>query len=553
MLSLGVSPTIVVVGLLAVLKQLSSLTFSTQALAVYRPLVFFLTYLAIALFVTLNVVNYWLLVLLLPACYHKVFAWGKLLASNRCTSAEPPFVSSWIPWLGAAFFYGLNPLKYLEQMHKENGPIFTLHVAGTPMTVIVPTDATQPFYDLFYRASNEEMSFFLPLENARLPEIIGRSFASLDESLMGKITRKLIPRFSRLASDIDAEVQYLLDKHLTFDDKGEGNLELWSFSDSLILGMSALTLCRPLARNDEVLHLMKRLEELAQKLIISPGIIGEPILFQVRPIRARLHTILRAELHRRINERASADPDVAIDESKIDLMDIMMETTPNDEQLIIDAIVGFLFGAVANTNAALVYILAHAAADHTHLASAEAEVKTTLANVADASQEYLESSNLTGMKFVEALLLEVSRMYPIVLSMRTTRIPVDLNKLGCGPYTVPANRVVAVSSALAMRNPEHFPQPDKFIPTRWLESGAASAQRNYCFGQGRHMCKGMLLAKMEIKTVLARLLSRVELTAVTGDLTPSGVPEMNWVSLGLAYPKNSASARLHYRRRTQPL
>jgi cytochrome P450 family 12 len=63
---------------------------------------------------------------------------------------------------------------------------------------------------------------------------------------------------------------------------------------------------------------------------------------------------------------------------------------------------------------------------------------------------------------------------------------------------------------------EHFPEPKKFIPERWLrEDNTAefSAIKNkkvhpfvyLPFGHGPRQCIGMLFAKLEVETLVARV------------------------------------------------
>ncbi len=63
------------------------------------------------------------------------------------------------------------------------------------------------------------------------------------------------------------------------------------------------------------------------------------------------------------------------------------------------------------------------------------------------------------------------------------------------------NTFTAVHIHLIHRNPEVFPQPDRFLPDRWLPSGRTAlgpADPSYYapFGTGARMCVGYKLASM---------------------------------------------------------
>ncbi len=71
-----------------------------------------------------------------------------------------------------------------------------------------------------------------------------------------------------------------------------------------------------------------------------------------------------------------------------------------------------------------------------------------------------------------------------------------------GGVAIPAGTNVSVSVAAANRDPTHYPDPDRFDPTR----------RNIAhltFGGGPHLCLGMHLARMEATVAINALLDRL--------------------------------------------
>ena len=61
--------------------------------------------------------------------------------------------------------------------------------------------------------------------------------------------------------------------------------------------------------------------------------------------------------------------------------------------------------------------------------------------------------------------------------------------------------MVAVILAAANRDPEHFPDPERFDVGR-------SDNHHLAFGQGHHFCMGSQLAKLEAEVTLDALLRR---------------------------------------------
>jgi sterol 14-demethylase len=79
-------------------------------------------------------------------------------------------------------------------------------------------------------------------------------------------------------------------------------------------------------------------------------------------------------------------------------------------------------------------------------------------------------------------------------------------------WTVPAGALVAASPAISNRLPEHFPDPDEYLPERYLP-GREEDRQSFAwipFGAGRHRCVGAAFAMMQLKAIFSILLRRYE-------------------------------------------
>ena len=65
-------------------------------------------------------------------------------------------------------------------------------------------------------------------------------------------------------------------------------------------------------------------------------------------------------------------------------------------------------------------------------------------------------------------------------------------------------------------SPDHFPQPQAFLPARWLQADGQGADKRVAlpFGAGARTCPGRYLALLEIKLAMAMLLSTFDVAAV---------------------------------------
>ncbi|KZP26907.1 cytochrome P450 [Athelia psychrophila] len=85
---------------------------------------------------------------------------------------------------------------------------------------------------------------------------------------------------------------------------------------------------------------------------------------------------------------------------------------------------------------------------------------------------------------------------------------------------IPRGAFMAYSSADAHLNPEYYPDPLKFDPSRFTGGSEQNSGPFLAWGTGRHPCTGMKVAKFEVKMILALMLTRYEYSLVDA----SGVP-----------------------------
>jgi len=142
---------------------------------------------------------------------------------------------------------------------------------------------------------------------------------------------------------------------------------------------------------------------------------------------------------------------------------------------------------------------------------AELEVEHGTGVGAFARAEPTVAKEVFGMNVLYACVKEAVRMYPplMFLMRQVCNKPLDV----CG-YKVPVGSRVWVSTAVAQRLPEVFQNPDVYDPGRWLGEGKngfdirALPPYSYIgFGAGIHTCMGESFAFMQIRTILACLLS----------------------------------------------
>ena len=82
--------------------------------------------------------------------------------------------------------------------------------------------------------------------------------------------------------------------------------------------------------------------------------------------------------------------------------------------------------------------------------------------------------------------------------------------MALGGRELPAGTSITIGIGAANRDPEQFPNPEKF-------DAARKPNRHLAFGQGDHACAGMNVARMEARIAFSRLLPRFPKLELAGD------------------------------------
>ncbi|XP_049780021.1 cytochrome P450 4C1-like isoform X2 [Schistocerca cancellata] len=119
------------------------------------------------------------------------------------------------------------------------------------------------------------------------------------------------------------------------------------------------------------------------------------------------------------------------------------------------------------------------------------------------------TADLAQLTVLDAIIKEALRLFSTVPCM--PYLLTEDTPLAGGRYVAPRGSTVLVAYYLLHRQPQLFPDPHKFDPSRFLEGGSATTRKPYSyvpFGVGPRKCVGARYAIMHIKTLLAVVLRR---------------------------------------------
>ncbi|KAK9152850.1 hypothetical protein Sjap_000330 [Stephania japonica] len=122
----------------------------------------------------------------------------------------------------------------------------------------------------------------------------------------------------------------------------------------------------------------------------------------------------------------------------------------------------------------------------------------------------LNDSDISSLPYIQSIIQETLRLYPLVPFL----VPHEAaHECKVGQYDVPSGTIVVANVWAIHRDPNVWPEPDKFIPERFMQSNNIQQDGDnkngfkfIPFGVGRRMCPGGGLAMRIIALTLASVL-----------------------------------------------
>ncbi|KAK9082004.1 hypothetical protein Syun_030986 [Stephania yunnanensis] len=161
--------------------------------------------------------------------------------------------------------------------------------------------------------------------------------------------------------------------------------------------------------------------------------------------------------------------------------------------------------SMANT---MVWVLALLLDNPEMLAKAQIELDTNV-----GKDRLVEESDIPNLKYLQALLKETLRMYPVGPLLVPHEAMEDCHVAG---YFVPRGTGLFINAWTIQRDPNVWAEPDRFLPERFLTTNADMDVKGQSyellpFGSGRRSCPGVGLALQVMHLTLARILQAFEL------------------------------------------
>ncbi|XP_072381842.1 cytochrome P450 4C1-like [Diabrotica undecimpunctata] len=207
--------------------------------------------------------------------------------------------------------------------------------------------------------------------------------------------------------------------------------------------------------------------------------------------------------------RSSVDNDIvsAVKEESCDgiaFLDLIYTNSKFSEREIIDEVKTFIIAGTDTTASALTFVF-------TMLGLFQNVQQKVLEEITDilGPERRPFPVDLLQMKYTERVIKETLRLFPVApLYLRTLNEDID-----GGDMVFPGGSSVAIGPVFIHRNPEHWPDPLKFDPDRFLPENIA--KRHPCtyipFSYGPRNCIGGKYGMINMKTILAYVLRRYKI------------------------------------------
>lgn len=136
-----------------------------------------------------------------------------------------------------------------------------------------------------------------------------------------------------------------------------------------------------------------------------------------------------------------------------------------------------------------------------------------MVSIFDTSDRNATMEDLKDMKYLECCIKETLRLYPSVHYMARE----ISEEIVLGGYTIPKDTICQIEIYDLHRRPDFFPDPDKFIPERFLPENSVDRHpfAFIPFSAGPRNCIGQKFAMLEIKTLISRLIRKYQFEPVT--------------------------------------
>jgi cytochrome P450 len=402
-----------------------------------------------------------------------------------------------------------DPLGFLDWAYRRHGPIFTLRQPGQPLVLVSGAEANRVLFTDKRLAlpGEEELKTLLGDRNVLL--LSGAEHRERRRILMPWFTGAMLSDWA----DAIGEMTRIC-MAAAVETAGARAMNVRDLMQEITLNvMLQITFG---SHGGETRQRLRR--DVSDRMLFSsrPGAV---LALWLRPLQRRAWGPWR----RALDAQASCDraffAEIAAAQarqgSEHTILNVLVHATTEDGAPLPDAdirdeLMTLMVAGHENTATALCWALYWVNRDPALRARLEAEIA--------ALGPDPDPIVLTKLPFLDAVCQETLRLYPPVM-MTLTRVPQE--PIPIGGHVIPAGAAIRSSIYLTHRDPAVYPDPERFLPERFLGEKAPDNKFAFMpFGGGGRRCLGANFAVFELKIILAEIIRGWSVTLPDAPVLP---------------------------------
>ncbi|KAL5212235.1 hypothetical protein ABZP36_023082 [Zizania latifolia] len=396
----------------------------------------------------------------------------------------PPGSMGW-PYVGETFqlYSSKNPNVFFNMKRNKYGPIFKTHILGCPCVMVSSPEAAR--FVLVTQAHLFKPTFPASKERMLGPQAIFFQEGDYHAHLRRLVSRAFSPEAIR--ASVPAIEAIALRSLRSWDGQF---INTFQEMKTYTLNVALLSIF-----GEEE---MRYIEELKQcYLTLEKGYNSMPVnlpgtLFhKAMKARKRLGAIVAHIISARRERQRGSDL----------LGSFMDDREALTDAQIADNVIGVIFAARDTTASVLTWMVKFLG-DHPAVLKSVTEEQLEIAKEKEATGEPLSWADTRRMRVTSRVIQETLRVASI-LSFTFREAVEDVEYQG---YLIPKGWKVLPLFRNIHHNPDHFPCPEKFDPSRF--EVAPKPNTFMPFGKGTHSCPGNELAKLEMLTLFHHLATK---------------------------------------------
>ncbi|KAI1467548.1 cytochrome P450 51A [Daldinia caldariorum] len=486
-----------------------------------------------------NVVVYAITVLILTFAINVLW---QLLPRKK---SEPPLVFHWIPFIGSAISYGLNPFEFFTNCRKQHGDIFTFVLLGKKVTVYLGIDGNEFILNGKLRDVNAEDVY-----GALTTPVFGKDiiYDCPNEKLM---EQKKFIKFGLTQKALESYVPLIEQEVLEYI-KTSPKFKGSSGTVDIPAAMAEITLFTA-SRALQGAEVRKKLTAEFAELYHDLDLGFQPINF-IMPWAPLPQNRRRDAAHAKMTEtylelinkrRATKDSkETGTQNDGTDMILNLMGSVYKDGQVLSDTniahlMITLLMAGQHSSSSSSAWIMLRLASRPDIV---EELYQEQINNIGSPSQP-LQYSDLNKLPLLQNVVKETLRVHSSIHSlMRKVKNPMPVPNT---EFVITPDKVLLASPIMTHLNEEHFANPLVWDPHRWddvveVENKEDMVDYGYGaiskgtrspylpFGAGRHRCIGEKFAFLNLVTIVSTLVRNFKFTTVDGK---SWVPPTDYTSM----------------------